>query len=186
MKVLLLLEDPTLDQYVVKPIIEKIFDDLSRTATVFVLKDPTFRGIGDALDRGKLTAVIEENPMIDIFLLIVDRDCDREGNSARVAARERDLGAMVVGCLAREEVECWMLAAQSRLPASWSEIRSECDPKEAYAEPWLRSQGWATDLAGGRKRAMAAGGWYRRLLNRCSEIRELRDRLEDHAAVARP
>jgi hypothetical protein len=47
MKVLVVLEDPTLEQYIVKPILEKMFDSLDQAAQVDVLTNPYMRGVND-------------------------------------------------------------------------------------------------------------------------------------------
>lgn len=181
MKILIILEDPTLDQYIVKPIVAKLLQDVSRIARVEVLRDPHLRGLEQALDRNTLAEIIEDNPMIDLFLLVVDRDCNRFRSEARVAAREREFADRLLGCVAIEEVEVWMLGLCDikRLPAPWQEIRSHCDPKESFAEPFLTANGWTTEVGHGRKRAMDAlsQGGMRRLLSRCQELRSLRDRL---------
>jgi hypothetical protein len=147
---------------------------------VEVLRDPHLRGQQQALDPGLLTEIIEDNPMVDLFLLMVDRDCNRLGTSEKVADRERELSRLV-GCVAIEELEVWMLGLydQKQLPAPWKEIRSHCDPKEQFAEPFLAQAGWSTYVGRGRKRAMDAlgGGGLRRLLARCEELRALRDHL---------
>lgn len=158
-----------------------LFQAVGRPARVEVLSDPHLRGAQQALNRDTLQAVIDDNPMIDLFLLVVDRDCDREGNVGRVAEREREFAGRLLGCVAIEEVEVWMLGLweQKNLPASWKEIRAHCDPKETYGEPFLGEAGLATHVGRGRKRAMdaLAQGGMRRLLSRCEELRTLRDRL---------
>lgn len=182
MKVLLILEDPTLDQFIVKPIVERLFEVLRRTAQVYVLTDPHLSGTGDALDGAVLQAIVEDNPMIDLFLLVVDRDCDRGGNSTKLAAREQEIGSKLIGTLALEEVETWMLACQPRPTPAWRAIRAECDPKERYAEPYLIARGWSRHVGRGRKRAMAEhGGWFKRVMSRCAELRALRDRIASHS-----
>ena len=45
MRVLIIPEDPTLDQHVVKPVVQRIFSDLGRTARVDVLTDPHRQGM---------------------------------------------------------------------------------------------------------------------------------------------
>jgi hypothetical protein len=184
-RILIILEDPTLDQYVVKPIVEKLLEHIELTARVDVLQDPHLRGVEDALDPEILREIVEENPMVDAFVLVVDRDCNRTNNETRVRHREVEMGNKLIGCLAREEVEVWMLGLLPRnaLPAPWREIRAECDPKQRYAEPFLAAQGWSTDVGRGRKRAMdALRGDLRRLLTRCDELVELQNRLANTSA----
>ena len=179
MKVLVIPEDPTLDQYVLKPVVEHLFKDLKRSARVFVLQDPHLRGVSEALDRRIIGEILEERPMIDLFLLIVDRDCE-DGRQTQLDARitqARESGRCLLGCLAIEEVEVWALALhRSELSAAWSEVRKECHPKERYFEPLTREKRWQEGPGRGRASAMAglAGNW-RSLRRVCDELQKLQD-----------
>ncbi len=182
MKVLVIPEDPTLDQYILKPIVERLFQDIGRKARVEVLQDPHLEGIDQALDAKMVTAIIEENPMVDLFLLMVDRDCNRFRNEERAANREQEHPSKLLACLAIEEVEVWMLALHrdsTAVDASWQTIRSDCDPKERYAEPLLQALGPHTLVGHGRKLAMReiATQWNA-LVQRCEELHTLRERLQ--------
>jgi hypothetical protein len=180
MKVLIIPEDPTLDQHILKPIVERTLADLGRSARVFVLQDPHLRGIQDALDADQVTTIIRDNPMIDLFLLIADRDCDRFGNTAKAAARQHDHPEKLIACLAVEEVEVWMLALhRGQLEASWNEVRAECDPKERFARPFLDECGWSGLVGRGRKRAMRdLGRQWTGLVKVCPEIAELKEGID--------
>jgi hypothetical protein len=112
MRVLIVPEDPTNDQYILKPVIEAIFKDLSRVASVQVLQNPRLRSVQQALDPKILVNIIKSYPQEDLFLLLVDRDCD-ENRINKVKAREDEavgIGKWLIGCLAIEEVEMWALA----------------------------------------------------------------------------
>ncbi|NNB96738.1 hypothetical protein HJC10_21745 [Corallococcus exiguus] len=179
MKVLVIPEDPTRDQYILKPIVEKLFEDLGRKARVEVLKDPHLRGTSEALDKRTIESIVAENPMENLFLLMVDRDGDRMRNSHHAAGREADHPHRLIACLAREEVEVWMLALhRDELGAAWAEVRAHTDPKEQYADPFLRQKGWLMQVGSGRKRAMQGlGSQWQALLTVCPELKDLRDRL---------
>lgn len=102
----------------------------------------------------------------------------REGNRAKATAREGEHGGKMLACVAVQELEVWLLALyKDRVEVGFSEVRSECDPKERWAEPLLAELG--TDSPGrGRKAAMAAlSGSYRGLRDTCLELRELEDRV---------
>jgi hypothetical protein len=86
-RALILLEDPTLDQYVVRPVVERIFSDLGVTGSVEVLRDPHLAGAKQALDKDIVAAVVADNRMVDLFVLVVDRDCDRQMHANKAAAR---------------------------------------------------------------------------------------------------
>ncbi len=183
MKVLIVLEDPTHDRFIVKPIVERLPQELSIPARVEVLEDPHLRGIDDLIRQ--LDEIFEDNPMIDLFLVVVDNDCDRAGNAARLAGKLEGRPD-AIGCVAIEEVEVWMLAAlpRSELPATWAEIRAACDPKETFVDGWLREAGYTgADVGRGRKSAMARLSTnMRRVLSRCDELAALRDQLGDWRA----
>lgn len=186
MKVLLVLEDPTHDRYVVQPIVEQMLSKLAIKARVDVLTDPHPRGVDQALDPTWLGEVIDIHPMIDLFLLVVDRDCDRTHNGRRAADREAEQRGRLVACVAHQEVEAWMLALQDDVGVAWPELRADCDVKERHAEPYLRGRGWGTDVGRGRKRAMERlAGQYKRLLSRCTELAELERRLRERVRASR-
>jgi hypothetical protein len=179
-KVLIIPEDPTLDQHVLKPVVERIFQEIGKRARVDMLEDPHLSGTGQALDPEVIAGIVRDNPMEDLFLLMIDRDCDRDRNEAAVARLEQSHAGKLVACLAHQEVEVWMIALhRDRLDTGWSEIRAHCDPKEAFALPFVEKAGWSGLVGKGRKRAMRdlAGQW-RGLLSVCPEIAELKDRIQ--------
>lgn len=175
MKVLVIPEDQTHDQYIIKPVVEAILENLGRKAKVDTLPEPRLRGAADALDPTLIRNIVENNPMIDLFVLAVDRDCDREGNEARAAARASEHPGKLIACVARQEVEVWMLALHlDAVGASFSDIRVHCDPKEPYAEPLLDRLGSRGGPGGGRKAAMRKlAGNLRSLMSRCDELAKL-------------
>ena len=175
MKVLIIPEDPTHDPHIIKPIIQAIFDDLGRKARVDVLREPHLRGTSDALDADTIATIVSENEMIDLFLLVVDRDCNRDGNDAKAAVRAREHDGKLIACLARQEVEVWLLALHTdQLDTPWQAVRAECDPKERFGEPLLQRLG-SVGPGAGRKAAMRAlPGNLRPLLSRCDELAQLK------------
>jgi hypothetical protein len=188
MKVLVIPEDPVLDRYILTPIVERLFSDLGQKARVTVLENPRLRGVDQALDPNRIMEIIRRHEgMIDLFLLMVDRDCDRKGNTQHARHLENVHPGQLLACLAVEEVEVWMLALhRQRLMATWADIRGECDPKERYVEPFLRAQGWDRQLAGGRPRAMRdLGKGWSGLLAACPELVDLKKRISAWLA-ARP
>lgn len=186
MKVLIIPEDQTHDGFILQPIVEAIFESLAIPARVGVLPEPRLRGASYALDAEIIRSIVADNPMVELFLLLVDRDCDRQRHVDKAAARVAEHEGRLLACLAKQEVEVWMLALhRGQLSASWAEIRAHCDPKEAYADPLLASLG--TDgPGGGRKKAMRAlSGNLRTLLSLCEELDSLKATLSGwHAARA--
>jgi len=182
MRVLVIPEDPTLDQYVLKPVLRRLFADLGRKARIDVMLEPHLGGVDEALSQEVLAAVLERHRMADLLLLIVDRDC-QQGRQSRLDARRRqaeEAGRTLIGCLAIEEVEVWALALADDPPAAWQEIRRECHPKEVYFEPFVRQKGWLREPGRGRAAVMEAlrGNWQR-LKSRCPELETLRQDVAD-------
>lgn len=178
MKVLIIPEDQTLDGFIVKPVVEALMADLEIPCGVDVLPEPRLRGAGDALNPDVVNAIVRDNPMVDLFILAVDRDCNREGNEEKAAARAEEHAPKLVVCLAVQELEVWMLALyKAKLDASWGEVKAECDPKERWAEPLLSALG-AGGPGRGRKKAMRAlKGKLQTLLALCEEVRDLKAKL---------
>jgi hypothetical protein len=183
MKVMVIPEDPTLDQYILKPVVEHLFEDLNRPARVAVLKDPHLRGVSQALDKEILSQIFDQWRMMDVFLLIVDRDCESRRQTqldARIA-EAASRGKILIGCLAIEEVEAWALALhREELSDGWREVRRECHPKDRYFDPLARRKKWRQALGRGRVEAMRAlrGNW-RAIKNLCPELEDLRARIAD-------
>lgn len=183
MKVLVIPEDQELDQYIVRPVVEKLFKQLGKTPRIDVLPEPRLRGASDALDRETITEIVAENPMVDLFLLLVDRDCNRENNEPKARTREQEHTGKLLACSAWQEIEVWMLAGYKiRLASSWAEVRADCDPKERYAEPLLKELNSASP-GGGRKAAMR-GVTVDQLMT-CDELKDLAAAWE-HGSAARP
>src|SRR5215470_2739460 len=87
-KVLVIPEDFTKDEHILKPLVERILSDCGRTAQVQVCRDPNFQGVHAALDLGALRSrVVARYPMVDLFILFVDRD-GNEGRKVRTDSIE--------------------------------------------------------------------------------------------------
>jgi hypothetical protein len=177
-KILVIPEDPRLDQYILKPIVERLFVDLGVTVRVEVLWDPRLRSVSQSLDSSIIARIVAANPMVDLFLLLVDRDCEPD-RTAKAEAREHAHPRRLLACLAVEEVEVWMLAVhRDVLTAGWQEIRRECHPKERFAHPFLRDRFPRMAPGDGRKAAMRdLGGRWRGVLEVCPEIDALKQRI---------
>lgn len=179
MKVLVIPEDPRLDQYILKPIVERIFADFGKSPRVTVLSNPRLRGVAEALNPAILADIVATYPMNDLFLVLVDRDGEG-ARSAVASARESEHSGRLFVCLAIEEVEVWMLAIHSEtLGVRWREIRTEVNPKERFAEPFLQERAPRLDAGRGRAWAMRElGSQWRGVLDRCPELKDLKRRIE--------
>lgn len=77
MNVLIIPEDFRNDQYILRPLFQRLFRSLNRTATVTVCTDPLLGGVSEALKSERLAEIIEQyDGMTDLFILCVDRDGD--------------------------------------------------------------------------------------------------------------
>jgi hypothetical protein len=172
-------EDPTLDQYVLKPIVEHIFADLGKTPRVQVLSNPRLHGVAQALDSEILADIVDTNRMIDVFLVLVDRDGDDKKRPLQANERVRQHPDRLFVCLAIEEVEVWMLALhRDALGVPWRDVRAERDPKERFAQPFLAAQAPKLNAGGGRAWAMRElGSKWKGVLEVCPELAELKQTL---------
>jgi hypothetical protein len=175
-KVMVIPEDPTLDQYILAPIVKQLFEDLGRSARVSVLSNPRLQGVSQALDKDVLHDIVRTNRMIDLFLVLVDRDAD-EKRHAVAQARSAEHPNKLFVCLAVEEVEVWMLALhRDTLDVPWKSIREERDPKERFAHPFLADRAPPLSPGNGRAWAMRTlGQKWRGILDVCPELQELKD-----------
>lgn len=178
-KVLVIPEDFTKDEHVLKPVVEKVLVDAGKTnATVLVCRDPNFGGIGEALKIERLRKdVIERYPMVDLFVLLVDRDgqAGREETAKRIettlTAELTGRGRRFVAELARQEVEIFLLAGHD-LPGEWSwqTVRQDPDVKNTIFQELVRLKGTSRLPHDGRKKLMAEAikNWAR-IKSRCPE-----------------
>ena len=81
MRVLVIPEDFRNDQYLLKPLFERLFRAIGKArARVRVCQDPLLGGIDQALNSERVREVVEQHRgMADIFILCVDRDGTRDG-----------------------------------------------------------------------------------------------------------
>ena len=188
MRVLILPEDFTKDQYMLKPIIEAMMKAVGKpNAVVRVCQEPRFHGVDQLLDWEQLQPVIERyRGRVDLFLLCVDRD----GKAGRRVALDRleqlaeetAPGRVVLAENAWQEIEVWVLAGHD-LPKGWNwkTIRQEEHPKENYYLLFAEKRGVKEAAAEGRKiLAQEAAAVYRRLRQRCKEdIQNLETRIAE-------
>jgi hypothetical protein len=192
MNVLVILEDTPRDQFIAVPVVQALFQFIGRPAKVAALPE-RMRSVEQATDLERLLPVLAaRRGMVDVFLLIVDRDCkapDRPRGGDRAAALQNlerqvigsgELGASChfLACQAVEELEIWLLAGFEH--ASWMEVRDHCDPKEAYFEPFAKGRGVFEKPAEGRAELMSqAIRRYKRIRHLCDELQALEARLSN-------
>lgn len=155
MNVLVIPEDFRKDQYVLKPLFERLLASFGKKrAKVRVCQDPLLGGVGEALKRERIAEIVARyEGMTQIFVLCVDRDGD-EGRRRRLDRLEEEFGdgRAFVAENAWEELETWVLAGID-LPGdwSWADVRAEIHVKERYFEVLARNLGVADGPGGGRK-----------------------------------
>ena len=155
MNVLVVPEDFRKDQYILKPLFERLFRSIGkRHARVRVCVDPLLGGVGEALKSERIQEVVDQHEgMTDVFILCVDRDGE-QGRRRRLNQIEGEFGddRAFLTENAWEEIETWALAGL-RLPEDWdwADVRAEVHVKELYFERLAERRGVADGPGGGRK-----------------------------------
>lgn len=153
MRILLVPEDFRNDQYILRPLFQRLLRKLGKPrAKVVVCGDPLLGGVGEALKGERLAEIVERyDGMIDLFVLCVDRDGNPHRRS-RLNEIEAEFEKHFLAENAWEELETWVLAGLDLpKPWRWSEVRAEVSVKERYFEPLARRRGLASHPGGGRK-----------------------------------
>lgn len=153
-KVLIIPEDFRKDQYILKPLFERLFVGFAWPNTkVVVCMNSLLQGVVEALKEVRLAEILDRYRMIDIFVLCVDRD-GIAGRRQRLDELEERFGntRRFLAVNAWEELETWVLAGLD-LPKDWNwlDIRSEISVKERYFERLAKQRGVADGPGGGRK-----------------------------------
>ena len=155
MRVLIIPEDFRNDQYLLRPLFDRLFRSLNIPANVAVCQDPVLGGIREALKSERLREIVDRyDAMIDLFILCVDRDGNRSRrNRLDQIEAEFDGQRRFLAENAWEELETWTLAGLV-LPNDWrwSEVRAEVSVKERYFAPLAQQRGVAGGLGQGRMR----------------------------------
>jgi hypothetical protein len=168
--VLVIPEDFTKDEHILKPLVERILSGCGKKATVRVCRNPNFQGVHAALNIDALRSkVIARYPMVDLFLLFVDRD----GNKGRrvklsslesILSAELPAGRTFVAEVAWQEAEVFILAGH-KLPRAWkwADIRADPDVKNTFFKKLVALRAMGTEPYEGRKKLMAEaiGNWQR-------------------------
>ena len=155
MNVLVIPEDPRNDQYILKPLFERLLQLMGKPRARIRVCQERIGGVDEALKLDRLKDIVEQyDGMTDAFILCVDRDGDR-GRRKRLERIEEELekdGRAFFAENAWEEIETWVLAGLD-LPKDWRwrDIRAEVQVKELYFAPLARERGVDGAPGGGRK-----------------------------------
>ena len=174
--VLVIPEDFRKDQHILKPVVRAILHAAGKTnATLRICQNPLLGGTGQALNQDRILGIVRQYPMVDLFLLCVDRD-GQNARRSRLDSIERHVakhgGKKTLAENAWQEVEVWVLAGMSDLPNEWTwrDIRTEVDLKERFYLPYVRQRGLDGFPDQGRKKLGAeAARNYNRIRSRCPE-----------------
>lgn len=178
LNVLVITEDPRYDVYMAAPMIEALLGWIGKpNAVVKVHPKRVQRGVHKMLERPTLLDIVQDNRgNVDLFILCFDRDGELE-HETKLDAREEDLlsecraGSAVIGVLALQEAEVWLLAGcpEFRHRHDWKQIRDERDPKEVYFEPFVRSASINGPGDGREPLGRRAAANYKTVRARCPE-----------------
>ncbi len=153
MNVLIIPEDFRNDQYILRPLFQRLFRSLNRSATVTVCTDPLLGGVSEALNSDRLAEIVEQyDGMTDLFILCVDRDgiASRRGRLDQIEQEFGNSRAFLAEN-AWEELETWVLAGLD-LPRGWrwADVRAAVSVKELYFAVLAQQRGVANDPGRGR------------------------------------
>lgn len=156
MRVLIIPEDFKNDQYILKPIFRRLFQQFlgKPNARVQVCQDPKLGSVYEAMKLNRISEIVDRyTGMIDIFLLCIDRDGEagRRESLDNIESEFAD-ASLFLAVNAWEEIETWVLAGL-KLPKElpWAQVRDERDVKERYFEPFASQRGLSDSPGGGRK-----------------------------------
>lgn len=188
LNVLVIPEDFRKDQYLLRPIVERMFRELGRRAQVRVCQDPLLGGIGEALKWERIAEILDRyRGMVRLFLLVVDRDANPgrraalDGLEARARTTLGGGGRAFLAENAWQELEVWALAGFEDLPAGWAwrDVRAAPNPKETYYLEYAAQRGYAGAAHAGREiLGREAASRYPRIRQLCPEdVHALEDRV---------
>ncbi len=150
MRVRVIPEDQLNDQHILKPMFERLFEQLGYANTSVRVCQLRIGGVNEALKSERIREVIDRYSMDDIFILCVDRDCN-ENRRDRLDQLEQEFGPSLLAVNAWEEIETWALAGLDLPPEwRWAKVRAECDVKERFFELFAEIVGVSDRPSGGR------------------------------------
>jgi hypothetical protein len=175
-RVLVICEDPTHDQFILRPLLERLLTRCDRGhSRIHILTDPWLRGKDDL--RKRIGEIVERYASFDLLLCIIDsdgKDC-----SGMLDEMMQRFGPKLLCCAAVQEVEAWLLAGHpNKLTRPWSEVREDPSVKETEFTAFLEAHGDAKRPGAGREELMVEGlRNFDGILRRCPELEELRVRI---------
>ncbi|MBZ0214341.1 MAG: hypothetical protein K8H99_11115, partial [Nitrospirae bacterium] len=145
-------------------------------AKVLVCQDSSQRGDSTVINERAIRDLIDLYPMNDLYVLCVDRDCDK-GRPLALRNLETAINTSLtkqkfVTACGLEELEVWVLAGMTDLPDNWADVKADCHPKETYFEPHAERRQVLDTPGRGRKvlGEEAATKYATRVRTMCPEI----------------
>ena len=189
MTVLIVPENFSQDQFILKPIFSRLLASMGKPrAKVLVCRDPLLGGVDEALKVERIAGIVDRyGGRARTIILCVDRD-GKPGRRLRLDNMEREIdlrfrtrfggGLHFLATDAWEEIEAWVLAGLD-LPRDrrWTVVRAEVHVKERYFDRLVELRGLKREHGGGR------GQLARMAARRIAAIR--RKCPEDFDALAR-
>lgn len=180
MRVLVIPEDSRRDKDLLKPMIQALMAELGKPrAKVRVCEKPVLGGVAEALKWERIETILNLwGGQTDLFLLLVDRDgAQNAGRRAALDSLEQrsvpllSEGQALLGELAIEEIEVWVLAGHDLPPSwKWRDVRADPHPKESYFARFLvEHRRLSPDAAGRAIVAEEAARSIQRVLALCPE-----------------
>jgi hypothetical protein len=179
LKVAVVYEDHTKDQFIVDPVLQSLFAYLGKSRVrLQSVTSPRLQGLSTLLDH--LCSIISRYSAAgDMVIIVVDRDC-RDGRRQQLLDRVAgcpDGGDKTIVVVAVQEVEVWALwGRRNQLGVDWNTVRSECHPKERFFNTLLTRDD-SRAPGGGRLRLVNASlerGWDS-IKAGCEELQVLED-----------
>jgi hypothetical protein len=182
LKVLVIPEDPTLNGYILYPLVAAILADLGkRNAKIQVLTNPSLKGYDHAMQ-----AIRQDLPdkysHWDIWLFVPDADRAKREAMNTLEAELADKGITLFCSPAQPEIEIYACVAyRNELSESWKMVREAASFKEVYFKQVLDKHGDKNRAGGGRDLLINESlKNMRGLYQLCPELKNLRDRLDAH------
>lgn len=110
MRLLIIPEDFRHDQYILRPLFERLVRLAGRRVRIEICRDPLLGGVAEALKVERLSEIVEQyRGMMDIFVLCVDRD-GVLGRRQRLNAIEAQFEPQTVKMLGKKSKRGCLLA----------------------------------------------------------------------------
>jgi hypothetical protein len=178
-KVSVLCENHTHDQYLITPVVKAALSHLGKPNAIVDVKPIAKEAQGvDQLSARMCSHLSRWGGPSDIVVFVADADCEdgRRGRRDRRArllselSRCADYAEKACVLVALQEAEVWALwGARATLGVPWADVLAECDPKERFFEGLLGDRATPDEGRTHLMRDSLRAGWQS-LRGGCSEL----------------